>query len=129
MQTAPVALRNYVDATSGASWGSLLAMSIVTLIPVFLVFLVGRRHLVRGIATTGPKQGGPVRAARGRRGRRLAPTYAASDREMPRAAAWTSGASAVGSTCPARTTSDTAATTVSSAPRIGAATDSASRVT
>ena len=55
LQTAPVALRNYVDATSGASWGSLFAMSVVTLIPVFVVFLVGQRYLVKGIATTGMK--------------------------------------------------------------------------
>ncbi|MFJ7296795.1 carbohydrate ABC transporter permease [Streptomyces collinus] len=55
LQTAPVALRNYVDATSGASWGSLFAMSVITLIPVFLVFLVGQRYLVKGIATTGMK--------------------------------------------------------------------------
>lgn len=55
VQTAPVALRNYVDATSGASWGSLFAMSIVTLIPVFIVFLIGQRYLVKGIATTGLK--------------------------------------------------------------------------
>ncbi|MFI7017319.1 carbohydrate ABC transporter permease [Streptomyces sp. NPDC050164] len=55
LQTAPVALRNYVDATSGASWGSLFAMSVVTLIPVFIVFLVGQRYLVKGIATTGLK--------------------------------------------------------------------------
>ncbi|WP_285241186.1 carbohydrate ABC transporter permease [Arthrobacter sp. G.S.26] len=55
LQTAPVALRNFVDATSGASWGSLFAMSIVTLIPVFVVFLVGQKYLVKGIATTGLK--------------------------------------------------------------------------
>jgi multiple sugar transport system permease protein len=55
LQTAPVALRNFVDATSGASWGSLFAMSIVTLIPVFIVFLVGQKYLVKGIATTGIK--------------------------------------------------------------------------
>lgn len=55
LHTAPVALRNFVDATSGASWGSLFAMSIVTLIPVFVVFLVGQKYLVKGIATTGIK--------------------------------------------------------------------------
>ena len=55
VQTAPVALSNYVDATSGSSWGSLFAMSVVTLIPVFIVFLVGQRYLIRGIATTGLK--------------------------------------------------------------------------
>lgn len=55
LQTAPVALRNFVDTTSGASWGSLFAMSIVTLIPVFIVFLIGQRFLIKGIATTGLK--------------------------------------------------------------------------
>lgn len=55
MLTAPVALRNYVDSTSGASWGSLFAMSVVTLIPVFLVFLFGQRFLIKGIATSGLK--------------------------------------------------------------------------
>jgi multiple sugar transport system permease protein len=30
-------------------------MSVVTLIPLFLVFLFGQRFLVRGIATTGGK--------------------------------------------------------------------------
>ncbi len=53
--TVPVALRNFVDSTGGSSWGSLFAMSVVTLIPVFLVFLVGQRYLIKGIATTGLK--------------------------------------------------------------------------
>ncbi|WP_277605603.1 hypothetical protein [Glycomyces sp. L485] len=34
-------------ATAGASWGSLFAMSIVTLVPVFIVFLLGQRYLVK----------------------------------------------------------------------------------
>ncbi|MGY4857350.1 carbohydrate ABC transporter permease [Cryobacterium sp. AP23] len=55
LQTAPVALRNFVDASSGTSWGSLFAMSIVTLVPIFLVFLVGQKYLIKGIATTGLK--------------------------------------------------------------------------
>ena len=55
LHTAPVALRNFVDATSGASWGSLFAMSIITLIPVFVVFLIGQKYLIKGIATTGLK--------------------------------------------------------------------------
>ncbi len=31
------------------------AMSVVTLIPLFLVFLFGQKFLVKGIATTGDK--------------------------------------------------------------------------
>ena len=36
-------------------WGAMFAMSIVSLIPVFLVFLFGQKFLIRGIATTGIK--------------------------------------------------------------------------
>jgi multiple sugar transport system permease protein len=55
MYTVPIALRTFVDATSNSSWGPLFAMSIVSLIPVFLVFLFGQKYLVKGIATTGIK--------------------------------------------------------------------------
>jgi multiple sugar transport system permease protein len=53
--TVPVALRSFLDATSGSNWGAMFAMSVVTLIPLFLVFLFGQRFLVKGIATTGGK--------------------------------------------------------------------------
>lgn len=55
MYTVPVALRSFVDATSSSSWGSMFAMSVVSLVPVFLAFLLGQRFLVKGIATTGIK--------------------------------------------------------------------------
>jgi multiple sugar transport system permease protein len=55
MFTVPVALRAFVDSQSATSWGSLFAMSIVSLFPVFLVFLFGQRFLIKGIATTGIK--------------------------------------------------------------------------
>jgi multiple sugar transport system permease protein len=55
MYTVPIALRSFVDATSSTSWGSLFAMSVVSLAPVFLAFLVGQRYLIKGIATTGGK--------------------------------------------------------------------------
>lgn len=50
-----VALRSFVDSTGVTAWGPLFAMSVVSLLPVFIVFLVGQRFLVRGIATTGGK--------------------------------------------------------------------------
>ena len=53
--TVPVALRSFLDATSGSNWGAMFAMSVVSLIPIFLAFLFGQRFLVRGIATTGGK--------------------------------------------------------------------------
>ena len=55
MYTVPVALRSFVDATTSTSWGSMFAMSVVSLVPVFLAFLLGQRFLVKGIATTGIK--------------------------------------------------------------------------
>jgi multiple sugar transport system permease protein len=55
MYTVPVALRSFVDATVSTSWGSLFAMNVVSLVPIFLAFLLGQRYLVRGIATTGGK--------------------------------------------------------------------------
>ncbi|MVA74915.1 ABC transporter permease subunit [Auraticoccus sp. F435] len=53
--TVPLALRSFLDATSGSNWGAMFAMSIVSLVPLFLVFLFGQRFLIRGIATTGIK--------------------------------------------------------------------------
>jgi multiple sugar transport system permease protein len=53
--TVPVALRSFLDATAGSNWGAMFAMSVVTLLPLFLVFLFGQRFLVKGIATTGGK--------------------------------------------------------------------------
>jgi multiple sugar transport system permease protein len=53
--TVPVALRSFLDSTSGSNWGAMFAMSILSLVPIFLAFLFGQRYLVKGIATTGGK--------------------------------------------------------------------------
>ena len=53
--TVPVALRSFLDSTSGSNWGAMFAMSILSLVPIFLAFLFGQRFLVQGIATTGGK--------------------------------------------------------------------------
>ncbi|MFC7534913.1 carbohydrate ABC transporter permease [Actinoplanes sp. GCM10030250] len=55
MYTVPVALRSFVDSTVATSWGSMFAMSVVSLLPIFLAFLIGQRYLIKGIATTGIK--------------------------------------------------------------------------
>lgn len=52
-QTVPVALRAFVDATGQSSYGQLLAMSVLSLIPTFIVFLVAQKRIVEGISTTG----------------------------------------------------------------------------
>ncbi|MEE1942916.1 carbohydrate ABC transporter permease [Streptomyces sp. TRM 70361] len=53
--TAPLALRTFLDAQSVSNYGGMFAMSVVSLLPLFLMFLVGQRWLLRGIATTGIK--------------------------------------------------------------------------
>jgi multiple sugar transport system permease protein len=53
--TVPVALRSFIDAQENSSYGSLFAMSVVSLVPIFLAFLLGQRYLIQGIATTGGK--------------------------------------------------------------------------
>jgi len=55
MYSVSVALRSFVDAQSNTSWGSVFAMNVVSLVPVFLIFLFGQRFLLQGIATTGGK--------------------------------------------------------------------------
>lgn len=55
MYTVPIALRSFIDSSSESSWGPMFAMSIVSLIPLFLIFLLGQKYLVKGIATTGIK--------------------------------------------------------------------------
>ncbi|NUR99947.1 MAG: carbohydrate ABC transporter permease [Kribbellaceae bacterium] len=54
-ETVPVALRRFVDATGTSSYGQLLAMSVLSLVPTFIVFLLAQRRIVEGIATTGLK--------------------------------------------------------------------------
>lgn len=52
--TVPVGLRTLVDSSGGA-YGQLLAMSVLSLVPTFLVFLFFQRRLVEGISTSGLK--------------------------------------------------------------------------
>lgn len=53
--TVPLGLRAFVDSEGESAWGALFAMSTLSLIPIFLVFLVGQKFLIRGISTTGLK--------------------------------------------------------------------------
>jgi len=53
--TVPVALRGFLDATGSSEWGSLFAMSVVSLVPVVVVFVVFQRRILAGMAHTGLK--------------------------------------------------------------------------
>jgi multiple sugar transport system permease protein len=53
--TVPLGLRAFVDSMSGSSYGPLFAMSILSLVPVFVFFILAQRQLVEGISTSGLK--------------------------------------------------------------------------
>jgi multiple sugar transport system permease protein len=53
--TTPVALNAFQDSTGATAWGPMFAMSLLSLLPLFIIFLLAQKHLVRGIATTGLK--------------------------------------------------------------------------
>jgi multiple sugar transport system permease protein len=46
-------LRMFLDVTGASAWGEMFAMSVVSLIPTLIVFVVFQRRIVEGIATTG----------------------------------------------------------------------------
>ena len=54
--TVQLGLRTFVDSSAESDWGGLFAMSILTLVPVFVFFLFFQRLLIDGIATTGMKR-------------------------------------------------------------------------
>ncbi len=53
--TIPLALKLYTDPNSYNNYGGLFAMSVISLLPVILVFIKFQKYLVEGIATDGIK--------------------------------------------------------------------------
>ena len=54
--TVPLALRSFVDATGTSAWGQLFAMSVLAILPIFLVFLCFQRLIIEGVAMSGMKR-------------------------------------------------------------------------
>jgi len=52
---ASLALRMFSDPTAATDWGAVFAMSILSLVPVVVIFIALQRYLVEGITTTGLK--------------------------------------------------------------------------
>ena len=48
-------LRLSMDSSSGISWGPVMAMSFLTILPCVLVFFLAQKYFVEGVATTGLK--------------------------------------------------------------------------
>lgn len=53
--TVSIAVKLFADATSKTDYGAMFAMSTLSMIPVFTIFLVFNRYLVDGISTSGLK--------------------------------------------------------------------------
>ncbi|MGG7519374.1 carbohydrate ABC transporter permease [Allorhizobium undicola] len=54
--TVQLGLRSFVDSTGNSDWSGLFAMSNLSLVPVFVIFLFFQRLLIEGIATAGLKR-------------------------------------------------------------------------
>ena len=54
--TVMLGLRTFTDSTGESDYGGLFAMSVLSLVPIFVFFLFFQRLLIEGIATTGMKR-------------------------------------------------------------------------
>jgi multiple sugar transport system permease protein len=53
--TVPMGLRLFLDSSGMSSWGSMFAMSVLSIVPCFILFFSLQKYFVQGIATTGIK--------------------------------------------------------------------------
>ncbi len=53
--TVAIALKMFSDPAAGSDWGSMFAMSTLSLIPIMLIFIFCQKYLVEGISTEGLK--------------------------------------------------------------------------
>ncbi|SFM39706.1 multiple sugar transport system permease protein [Gracilibacillus orientalis] len=53
--TVSMALNMFLSNESVSNWGAMFAMSVVSLIPVFIIFFIFQRYVVDGISTSGLK--------------------------------------------------------------------------
>ncbi len=50
-----MALKMFLDSQTVSNWGAMFAMSVVSLLPVLIVFFIFQRYIVEGISTSGLK--------------------------------------------------------------------------
>jgi multiple sugar transport system permease protein len=53
--TVPMGLRLFIDSSGISSWGPMFAMSVLSLVPSFILFFSLQKYFVQGISTTGIK--------------------------------------------------------------------------
>ncbi|MDC7240209.1 MAG: carbohydrate ABC transporter permease [Spirochaetales bacterium] len=55
LYTVSLALRSFADPSGMTNWGAIYAMSFLSLVPVFVIFILLQRYLIEGISTEGIK--------------------------------------------------------------------------
>ncbi|WNS45834.1 carbohydrate ABC transporter permease [Paenibacillus sp. MMS20-IR301] len=53
--TVQLGIRSLYDPSGSSDWGALLAMSVLSLVPIMTIFMLFQKHFLEGIATTGLK--------------------------------------------------------------------------
>lgn len=53
--TVSITLKQFLDSNSSSNWGAMFAMSVVSLVPVLIIFFLFQKYIVEGISTTGLK--------------------------------------------------------------------------
>lgn len=53
--TVALGLQSFLDASGESAWGPMFAMTTLSLVPVFLLFIFFQKRLIEGVATTGLK--------------------------------------------------------------------------
>jgi multiple sugar transport system permease protein len=55
LYTISMALRTFADPSGATDWGAIFAMSSLSLVPVFVIFILFQKYIVEGISTSGLK--------------------------------------------------------------------------
>ena len=53
--TISLALRSSLDVSDTIAWNQLMAMSVVSMVPPILIYVLAQKYFIEGIATTGIK--------------------------------------------------------------------------
>jgi len=53
--TVSIALKMFSDPATSSDWGAMFAMSTLSLLPIFIIFIAFQKYLVEGISTSGLK--------------------------------------------------------------------------
>ena len=53
LHTVSLALRNFADPSAVTNWGAVFAMSVLSLIPVMVIFIAFQKYITEGISTIG----------------------------------------------------------------------------